>query len=189
MPIIVREVEEKVINCLKIVLKYGHVRYPGKGLKSGTIQGLVQVCREQHKCEARLVQKTNEERTDVILWVEITSKDDPFGNTVFNSIQKNCTYDSIHMEHLQFSFDVNQLNTIANTKVATREDGIYISGEEPPKSNPYSFDYSKTIQDNNMYKRKLMKDYSSDHMKSLLSDSSESDKQGLKRMFVGGMYR
>jgi len=41
MPIIVKELEEKVINCLKIVLNYVYVPYPGNGLKSGTIQGLV----------------------------------------------------------------------------------------------------------------------------------------------------
>jgi hypothetical protein len=184
MPIIVREVEKKVINCLKIVLQYNHTPYPGKGLKTETIGALVQTCRAQHNCKAKLVQKTNKQRTQVTIWLEIASEKDPFADAVFDSIKQNCTYDDIHKEYMQFEFEGNELNTIIPCEVLVRQDGVYISGEEPVQSNSFSFDYLKTIQDNNMYKRKLMNDYSSDNVKSLLSDSSESDTQGLKRKLV-----
>jgi hypothetical protein len=184
MPIIVREVEKKVINCLKIVLQYNHTPYPGKGLKTETIGALVQTCRAQHNCKAKLVQKTNKQRTQVTIWLEIASEKDPFADAVFDSIKQNCTYDNIHKEYMQFEFEGNELNTIIPCEVLVRQDGVYISGEEPVQSNSFSFDYLKTIQDNNMYKRKLMNDYSSDNVKSLLSDSSESDTQGLKRKLV-----
>jgi hypothetical protein len=189
MPLVDREKEERVINCIQIVLNYNHVPYPGKGLKTEIIQSLVQDCRAQHKREAKLVQRTNQARTKVVIWIQIASNNDPFANAVFDSIKNNCTYDGINMEFMQFSFHEKQLNSILPCKVATREDGTYISGEEPVEVNSYNFDYSNVIKDNNMYKRKKLNDYSSDNMKSLLSDSSGNEQQGLKRKFVGGTYK
>lgn len=189
MSLVDREEEERVINCLQIVLSYNHGAYLGKGMKTRTIQRSVQDCRAQHNCEAKLVQKTNQDRTQIIIWIQITSKDDPFADAVRTSIINDCAYDSIRMQFLQFSFEEKDLNTILPCKVPIREDGIYVSGEEPVGANPLNFDYSKTVKGNSIYKIKLLNDYSSDNMKSLLSDSSGNEQQGLKRKFFGGTYK
>jgi len=182
MPVIERPKEESVVNCLNISLLYTISAYP-KGLKTTVVQKIVQDCRDTHKYYGKLVQKSNKERTRLNIWLEICLENDAFVCSVIDRIKKECTYDELKTQYMQFDFAKYQLlNNIILCKVPKREDGIYISGEEPVQSSCFDINYLEIVKQNNILKRKLMDDYSSDNMKSLLSDSSENEHSVLREM-------
>jgi hypothetical protein len=159
--------------------------YP-KGLKTTAVQKIVQDCRDTYKYYGKLVQKSNKERTCLTIWLEICFENDAFVSSVIDRIKNECAYDALKTEYIQFNFAKYQLlNNIILCKVPKREDGIYISGEEPVESSCFNINYLEIVKQNNMLKRKLMDDYSSDNMKSLLSDSSENEQSVLRREMHG----
>jgi len=171
--IVPRVKEQKLINCMQITLVY-NTEYPGIGFKNTITEKVVEACRRDCNEKGRLVMKINKSRTKVVIWLEINGLESVFGNSIYQRILDEYTFDKIEKAYLSFNFEpYEQPNNIIKQNAPYREDGKYISGEEPQQEIPfdyYSFEESRSFAKINQYKN-----HNSESMKMVLTDSSESD--------------
>jgi len=172
--IVPRFKEDIVINCLQITLSF-YLQYPGAGFKTKIAEEIVDVCRRQFnkQGQGRVVMKTNKQRTKIFIWLEINEKQSLFGESVYDRISKEFIYDQIEKAYMSFDFEIyKELNNIVKQTIELRNDGIYISGEEP--KTEYRSDSSAEESKSNA-KKNRSRNQSSESIRAILSDSSDSD--------------